>query len=328
MPVQNAGGRGGRDRDAALLLLLHPVHGRRAFVHLANLVIDAGVEQDAFGRRRLAGIDVGHDAEVAITLDGSGACHGVISDRSTGSGPNSAAIRLRLATSPAWMRGLIFAVVDGRQLPAVVRERLVGFRHAVRFFALLDRAAAVFGSFEQLGRQLARHRCSRRACAPPRSASASPAPCGATGALRPAPGRWRRRRGATSPRPPARRCSSAFSTSSIGSAFFSPIASERAVDDLLGDRLLAALHHHVDEAGDRSGCRAWDPAAQTRAGCCLYATCSFSVVCGSADRVLRRRGLCSSTRPNQDFGRFAPYFERLWRRLATPAASSEPRTVW
>ena len=58
------GGRGRRDRDAALLLLLHPVHHRGAFVHLADLVGDAGVEQDAFGRRGLAGIDVGHDADV------------------------------------------------------------------------------------------------------------------------------------------------------------------------------------------------------------------------------------------------------------------------
>jgi hypothetical protein len=44
-------------------------------VHLANLVIDAGVKEDAFGRRRLAGIDVRHDAEVAITLDGCRTCH-------------------------------------------------------------------------------------------------------------------------------------------------------------------------------------------------------------------------------------------------------------
>ena len=59
-----AGGRGGRDRDAALLLLLHPVHDGGAFVDLADLVRDPGVEQDPFGRGRLAGIDVGHDADV------------------------------------------------------------------------------------------------------------------------------------------------------------------------------------------------------------------------------------------------------------------------
>src|SRR3546814_6624072 len=70
------GGRGGRDGDAALLLLLHPVHGGGTVVHFTDLVADAGVEQDALGRGGLAGIDVGHDAEVAVTVDGSGASHG------------------------------------------------------------------------------------------------------------------------------------------------------------------------------------------------------------------------------------------------------------
>src|SRR5918993_1154308 len=36
-----ARGGSGRDGDATLLLLLHPVHGCRAVVHFANLVIDA-----------------------------------------------------------------------------------------------------------------------------------------------------------------------------------------------------------------------------------------------------------------------------------------------
>jgi hypothetical protein len=38
-------------------------------------VIDAGVEEDALGGRGLAGIDVGHDAEVPVALDGCGTCH-------------------------------------------------------------------------------------------------------------------------------------------------------------------------------------------------------------------------------------------------------------
>src|SRR5664280_1136414 len=59
------GRRGRRDRDAALLLLLHPVHRRGAVVHLADLVVDAGVEQDPLGRRRFARVDVGHDPDVA-----------------------------------------------------------------------------------------------------------------------------------------------------------------------------------------------------------------------------------------------------------------------
>jgi hypothetical protein len=38
-------------------------------VHFADLVALAGVIQDTLGRRRLAGIDVGHDAEVAVVFD-------------------------------------------------------------------------------------------------------------------------------------------------------------------------------------------------------------------------------------------------------------------
>ncbi|ANA99818.1 hypothetical protein BB28_19720 [Mycobacteroides chelonae CCUG 47445] len=60
-----SGRRGRRDGDAALLLLLHPVHGGCAVVDLTDLVRDTGVEEDAFSRGGLAGIDVGHDAEVA-----------------------------------------------------------------------------------------------------------------------------------------------------------------------------------------------------------------------------------------------------------------------
>src|SRR5204862_2522052 len=62
-------GRGGRrDRDAALLFLLHPVHDGGAFVHLADLVRNARVIKNTFGRRRLARVNVGHDADVAESL--------------------------------------------------------------------------------------------------------------------------------------------------------------------------------------------------------------------------------------------------------------------
>jgi hypothetical protein len=67
--------RGGRDRDAALLLLLHPVHRRGAFVHLADFVRLAGVVQNALGRSRLTGIDVGHDADIAIVVERGVASH-------------------------------------------------------------------------------------------------------------------------------------------------------------------------------------------------------------------------------------------------------------
>ncbi len=57
----------------ALLLLFHVVHDGRAVMDLADLVRDARVEKDAFGRRRLPGVDVRRDADVPITLDGGAA---------------------------------------------------------------------------------------------------------------------------------------------------------------------------------------------------------------------------------------------------------------
>src|SRR2546427_6476789 len=70
------GGSGsGGDGDAALLLLLHPVHGGGAVVHLAQLVRPAGVVEDALGRSRFPGIDVGHDADVANLVERRNAWH-------------------------------------------------------------------------------------------------------------------------------------------------------------------------------------------------------------------------------------------------------------
>ena len=74
-PFPEARRRRRGDRNAALLLLLHPVHHRGAVVHFAHLVRDAGIEQDAFGGRGLTGINVGTDADVAIPLDWSFTWH-------------------------------------------------------------------------------------------------------------------------------------------------------------------------------------------------------------------------------------------------------------
>ena len=62
-PMAGGGGRG--DGDAALLLLLHPVHRGSAFMGLTELVVDARVEQDAFRRGRLSGVDMSHDADIS-----------------------------------------------------------------------------------------------------------------------------------------------------------------------------------------------------------------------------------------------------------------------
>ena len=119
--------RGGRDRDAALLLLLHPVHGGGALMDFADLVGLSGVVEDPLGRRGLAGIDVGHDAEVAVVLDRVRAGHRIAPERRR------------------------------NRLPAVVREGAVGLGHPVRVFPLLDGVAAVVGGVEQLGGEALDH---------------------------------------------------------------------------------------------------------------------------------------------------------------------------
>ena len=62
------GGCGRSNGDAALLLLLHPVHSRSAFMDLSDAVRASGVKQDALRRSGLAGIDMGHDANISATL--------------------------------------------------------------------------------------------------------------------------------------------------------------------------------------------------------------------------------------------------------------------
>src|SRR3954454_17243025 len=42
-------------------------------------------------------------------------------------------------------------------LPAIVRERAIGFRHAVRVFAFLDGVPPVIGRVEQFGREPVGH---------------------------------------------------------------------------------------------------------------------------------------------------------------------------
>ncbi len=71
---------GGGDRDAALTLLLHVVSRGVAVMHFANAVRHARVVQDTLGRRRLAGIDMRGDADVADLVERIGS-HGISSMR-------------------------------------------------------------------------------------------------------------------------------------------------------------------------------------------------------------------------------------------------------
>ncbi len=66
---------GRSDGDAALLLLLHPIHRRRAFMHFADFMALAGIIEDTFRRRRFTGVNMRHNAEVTVVLDRMGAGH-------------------------------------------------------------------------------------------------------------------------------------------------------------------------------------------------------------------------------------------------------------
>ena len=67
--IPETGRRRTRDRDPTLALLLHPVHLGRAVMNLTDLVRLPRVVEDALGGRRLARIDVGHDADVSHSLE-------------------------------------------------------------------------------------------------------------------------------------------------------------------------------------------------------------------------------------------------------------------
>src|SRR6266487_1631221 len=64
-----AGRRRRRDRDAAFALLFHPIGYGGAFVHLTDFVDHAGVKQNAFGQRRLAGVNVRSNSDIPRALE-------------------------------------------------------------------------------------------------------------------------------------------------------------------------------------------------------------------------------------------------------------------
>src|SRR6266852_1475025 len=61
--------------DPALALLLHPVHGGRAFIHRTDLVGHTRIEQDALRRRGLSRVNVRHDPDVAGVFEFECATH-------------------------------------------------------------------------------------------------------------------------------------------------------------------------------------------------------------------------------------------------------------
>src|ERR1700756_2963478 len=70
--IPKTGGCSGCNRYTPLFLLLHPVGHRIAIIHIADLVNHPGVEQDPFSQRRLTGVDMRADADIASTFQGVG----------------------------------------------------------------------------------------------------------------------------------------------------------------------------------------------------------------------------------------------------------------
>src|SRR3989344_8417453 len=52
------------NRNAALPLLLHPLHDRIPFVHFADFMGKSGIKKNPFGNGGFAGINMGNDADI------------------------------------------------------------------------------------------------------------------------------------------------------------------------------------------------------------------------------------------------------------------------
>ena len=61
-PVAGCGG--GSDGNSAFFFLLHEIHGGAPVIHLPHAVYASRIEQNAFRRRRFAGINMRHDADI------------------------------------------------------------------------------------------------------------------------------------------------------------------------------------------------------------------------------------------------------------------------
>ena len=122
-----AGGSSGSDGDTTLLLLNHPVHGSAAIMNFADLVVDTGVVQNTLGSRSLAGINVGHNADISRHLkrNFSGCSHEI-------------------------------NLLQNRSITEM-SESLVGLGHLVGILALLHGVTSVVGSIHDLSSQTLCH---------------------------------------------------------------------------------------------------------------------------------------------------------------------------
>lgn len=138
-----AGRSGGRNRDTTFLFLFHPVHRGSAVVDFTELMVDAREEQNTFGRRGLARVNVGRNTDIAVARNRSSTSHDLFT-------------LIRVMTRERRPKG--FSRIGLSELEAEMREGLVGFSHTMHFVTLLHSTAAAFRSFQQLTSQALGHR--------------------------------------------------------------------------------------------------------------------------------------------------------------------------
>ena len=98
--------------NAALLLLLHPIHGSCAIMDFTKLVRQASVEKNTLSGRGFTRVHMGDNTNIPITLKGRCSSHNFL------------------------------------LLPAVVSESFVSFGHTVNVFTFLNRRTFIFSSVE------------------------------------------------------------------------------------------------------------------------------------------------------------------------------------
>ena len=141
--------------DAALALLLHPVHRGGAFVDLARAVDATGVKQDALRGGGLARVDVGNDADIARLAE----------LRTLSELAHSGAVAVMCCRSSSYP-SVTQGSMQFRRTSTIVRKGAVRLGHAVSIFTPFDRGAGAIDGVEQLVGQFLLHRlagtCSRR----------------------------------------------------------------------------------------------------------------------------------------------------------------------
>ena len=79
LPEAGHGRRG--NRDATLLLLLHPVGRCRTVMHFTQLVGHAGIKQDALGGGGFSSVNVRGNTDISVVFKGGNAGHKLLSVR-------------------------------------------------------------------------------------------------------------------------------------------------------------------------------------------------------------------------------------------------------